>query len=97
MLRLHPKANAEDLSCVHDPLNAVATNTLHRVGEELPHTVSKAHACGAVTSSVGSCFCADSQLFGEDEDADQGSELDEAEKQGENCKESWYGVCTTLF
>lgn len=86
MLRLHPQADAEDVPCMHDPLNAVAANTLHRVGEELPHTVSQAHTGGAVTSSVGLCFCVDSQLFGEDEDADQGGELDEAEKQGENCK-----------
>lgn len=40
MLRLHSEANAEDVPCVHDPLDAVAAHTLHRVGEELPHTVS---------------------------------------------------------
>ncbi len=37
---------------------------------------------------MDSCFRADSQLFGEDEDADAGGELDEAEKQGENCEAS---------
>ncbi len=53
MLRLHPKADSENIPGMHDPLNAIAAHTLHRVGEELPHTVSLAHTGVAVAFLSG--------------------------------------------
>ena len=40
MLRLRAQADTEDVPCVHDPLDPVTTDTLHRVGKELPDSVS---------------------------------------------------------
>lgn len=39
MLRLRAQADTEDVHSVHHPINTIATNTLHRLGKELPASV----------------------------------------------------------
>ena len=41
VLRLHPKADAQDVPGVHHPLDPVPAHPLHRLGKELPHGVSQ--------------------------------------------------------
>lgn len=40
MLRLRAQADTEDVPCVHDPVNAITTYTLYRLGKKLPDSVS---------------------------------------------------------
>ena len=65
---------------MHDSFDTISTHTLHCVGQALPHAVSLCRVHLSVRGLVLKKYA--SQLFGEDEDS--GSELDEAEKQGEN-------------
>lgn len=79
MLRLHPKADPENLPSVHHSVYSQSANTLYRVEQELPHGVSVCWCLGSRDSPYPR------QLFGEDEDAT--GELDDAEKEGENAQE----------
>lgn len=77
MFRLYTEANPKVIPCLHYPVDAVTTYSLHCLGQKLSPSVrlrAELIVCVYVTF--------DRQLFGEDEDG--GAELDEAEKQGEN-------------
>lgn len=80
MLRLRAEANREDVPSVHHSFDPITAHTLYRMGKELPDPVSASYVIRKHgTDRVAVPVC--SQLFGEEED---GGELDEAEKQGEN-------------
>lgn len=79
VLRLHTKTHTEDFPCLHHSLDAESAHTLYCVEQKLSYGVRVLY-----TSPSPQNLSVCSQLFGEDEDA--GSELDVAEKEGENGK-----------
>jgi hypothetical protein len=79
VLRLHTQTGSKVVPCLHYPIDTFTAHPLHRMGQKLSPTVSRqVDARNFHYHSSDS----DRQLFGENEDG--GSELDEAEKQGEN-------------
>lgn len=79
MLRLSAQARRQDVPSLYDPLYAVHTHTLHRVGEELSLPVGKVTFLPYLGPERRGC----SQLFGSEEENDD-AELDDAAKQGES-------------